>query len=202
LFFPDTYLYHRGQTDLEVLRWAYERMQAVLEQEWALREEGLPYTTPYEALIMASIVEKETGAAHERGDIAGVFVRRLRLGMRLQTDPTVIYGLGDGFDGDLKKRHLQESTPYNTYVIPALPPTPIAAPGREAIHAALHPKPGTALFFVAKGDGTHQFSDTLKAHEDAVRTYQIQKRAQNYRSSPPPARALAADAEPATSSHP
>jgi conserved hypothetical protein, YceG family len=158
-------------------------MQQVLAEEWAERAEGLPLETPYEALILASIVERETGVPEERSTIAGVFVRRLNMGMKLQTDPTVIYGLGDRFKGNLTRKHLREATLYNTYVIAGLPPTPIANPGREAIHAALNPMEGDALFFVAKGDGSHQFSATLKEHRQAVRDYQLQ-RAQDYRSSP------------------
>ena len=184
-FFPDTYHYSATHTDRDILSSANQRMQDTLATEWASRDVGLPYETPYEALIMASIVEKETGVASERQQIAGVFVRRLQNNMRLQTDPTVIYGLGEGFDGNLRRRHLSENTPYNTYVIRGLPPTPIALPGREAIYAALHPDNGSALYFVAKGDGSHQFSNTLEEHNQAVRQFQIQQRNQNYRSSPP-----------------
>jgi UPF0755 protein len=145
----------------------------VLESEWQARDAGLPYATTYEALIMASIVEKETGLAVERPQIAGVFVRRLQQNMRLQTDPTVIYGLGDDFTGNLTRAHLREATVYNTYVISGLPPTPIALAGRAAIHASLHPEPGTSLYFVSRGDGSHVFSDTLEQHNAAVQTYQI-----------------------------
>jgi UPF0755 protein len=154
----------------------------------------VPYATPYQALIMASLVEKETGVPQERGQIAGVFVRRMKIGMPLQTDPTVIYGLGERYTGKLTRAHLREPTPYNTYTIPGLPPTPIAMVGREAIHAALHPADGTSLYFVAKGDGSHTFSDDLDAHNSAVREFQIKRRA-DYRSSPAPAPA----AEPQTS---
>src|SRR5690606_3825059 len=133
----------------------HKKMRKVLQEEWENRAEDLPYNNLYEALIMASIVERETGAAFEREHIAGVFVRRLQMGMRLQTDPTVIYGMGDSYTGNITRKDLKTATPYNTYVIKGLPPTPIAMPGREAIHASLHPAPGTALFFVARGDGTH-----------------------------------------------
>ncbi len=181
--FPDTYHYSRDASPWELIRQSYQRMQSALDAEWEGRAPGLPYNSPYEALIMASIIEKETGAPEERAEIAGVFVRRLQKGMRLQTDPTVIYGLGEEYQGNIRRKHLRQPTPYNTYVIKGLPPTPIALPGREAIHAALHPAEGETLFFVAKGDGTHQFSVTLQEHEAAVRAYQL-KRAENYRSSP------------------
>jgi UPF0755 protein len=186
LFFPDTYDFYRGDKASLILNRAYQRMQRVLADEWASRAEDLPYENPYEALIMASIIEKETGVAEERAEIAGVFVRRLQTGMRLQTDPTVIYGLGDSYQGNLRGSHLRDdSNIYNTYRQNGLPPTPIALAGREAIHAALHPAPGKTIFFVAKGDGTHHFSATLKEHEAAVRRYQIQKRRADYRSAPP-----------------
>nr|WP_215730853.1 endolytic transglycosylase MltG [Pseudomonas lalucatii] len=184
-FFPDTYRYVRGTSDLDLLRQAYARLERVLAEEWAGRAEGLPYGEPYEALIMASMIEKETGVPEERGAIAGVFVRRLRSGMRLQTDPTVIYGLGERYNGKLSRAHLREPTPYNTYVIDGMPPTPIALVGREAIHAALHPVAGKSLYFVARGDGSHVFSETLEAHNRAVRAYQLNRRA-DYRSSPAP----------------
>jgi UPF0755 protein len=173
--FPDTYLFVRGTTDTEILKQAYRRMRDVLDEEWAARGDDLPIETPYEALILASIVEKETGKASERPRIAGVFTRRLEQGMKLQTDPTIIYGLGDEYDGDITREHLRRPTPYNTYVIPALPPTPIALPGREAIHAVLHPADGDELFFVARGDGSHYFSATLDEHNCAVRHYQLNK---------------------------
>lgn len=184
-FFPDTYQFTADTNDVDVLRIAHKKMKTVLNEAWQNKEKDLPYESAYEALIMASIVEKETGAAHERKEIAGVFVRRLNKKMRLQTDPTVIYGLGDAYDGDIKRKHLKAYTPYNTYVIKGLPPTPIASPGKAAIEAALNPKAGSSLFFVGKGDGTHQFSDTLEAHNKAVREYQINRRVKNYRSSPP-----------------
>ena len=170
--FPDTYYYVKGSSDWDILQRAYRRMQEILTEEWQQRAMGLPYETPYEALILASIIEKETAVADERGQIAGVFVRRLQQGMRLQTDPTVIYGLGSAFDGNIRRKHLRQSTPYNTYVIRGLPPTPIALPGREAIHAALQPTPGDSLYFVARGDGTHVFSATLAEHERAVNQHQ------------------------------
>ena len=184
-FFPDTYRYVRGMSDLDLLKQARARLDQVLEQEWSKRAEGLPYRKPYDALVMASMVEKETGVAEERGQIAGVFVRRLRSGMRLQTDPTVIFGLGELYNGNLTRAHLLQPTPYNTYVIDGMPPTPIALAGREAIHAALNPVPGKSLYFVARGDGSHVFSDTLEQHNRAVREYQLKRRI-DYRSSPAP----------------
>lgn len=187
MLFPDTYRYHAGDSDMSILVQAWQRMQQVLAEEWQQRSEQLPYDTPYEALIMASLVERETGYAPERPIIAGVFVRRLQKNMRLQTDPTVIYGLGEAFDGNLRSRHLKDdSNSYNTYRHHGLPPTPIALAGREAIHAALHPAAGSALYFVARGDGSHYFSDTLEEHQRAVRKYQIEQRRKNYSSSPPP----------------
>jgi UPF0755 protein len=183
-FFPDTYNYHKGISDIDILRKAYIKMQQVLEEEWSGREESLPLKTPYEALILASIVEKETAVSDERKKIAGVFIRRLELNMKLQTDPTVIYGLGKNYIGNLKRRHLSEYTPYNTYVIKGLPPTPIAMPGRRAIHAVLHPDKGHFLYFVAKGDGTHYFSVTIEEHRNAVKKFQINNRAKEYRSTP------------------
>ncbi|MFP8968403.1 endolytic transglycosylase MltG [Pokkaliibacter sp. CJK22405] len=170
-FFPDTYVYHSSMTDADILTQAYERMKSVLQKEWDGRADKLPYKNSYEALIMASIVEKETGIPSERDEIAGVFVRRLEKNMRLQTDPTVIYGIGDGYDGNITRRDLQTMTPYNTYMISGLPPTPIAMPGEAAIHAALHPAAGDALYFVATGNGGHKFSKSLNEHNQAVRDY-------------------------------
>lgn len=190
-FFPDTYRFVRGMTDAELLEKAYDRLDDVLAKEWSKRADDAPYRDPYQALIMASLVEKETGVPQERGQIAGVFVRRMQIGMLLQTDPTVIYGLGERYTGKLTRAHLKEATPYNTYVIAGLPPTPIAMVGREAIHAALNPVPGKSLYFVARGDGSHVFSDDLDAHNSAVREFQLKRRA-DYRSSPAPASAPAA----------
>jgi peptidoglycan lytic transglycosylase G len=184
LFFPDSYQFEKGASDWDVLQRAHAAMERILDEEWQARAADLPYSNAYEALTMASIVERETGLAQERGEIAGVFVRRLNKGMRLQTDPTVIYGLGASFDGDLRRRHLKDATnPYNTYRHKGLPPSPIALPGRAAINAALHPREGSSLYFVARGDGGHYFSETLAEHEQAVRKYQLQRR-QDYRSSP------------------
>jgi UPF0755 protein len=173
LFLPETYHFPRGTTDQSVLTQAYRLMQATLESEWAARSDATPVATPYQALILASIVEKETGRADEREQIAGVFARRLVRNMRLQTDPTVIYGLGDEFDGNLTRRHLETDSDYNTYTRGGLPPTPISMPGRAAIHAALHPADGDALYFVATGlgDGSHKFSVTVEEHREAVRKY-------------------------------
>ena len=171
-FFPDTYLFARGSKDVDVLRRAHRAMKKRLAAEWERRTPGVPYANAYEALIMASIVEKETGQAKERPQIAGVFVNRLRRGMLLQTDPTIIYGLGAGFDGNLRKRDLQTDGPYNTYTRAGLPPTPIALPGLAAIQAALKPARTDAIYFVARGDGTHEFSATLEAHNRAVNKYQ------------------------------
>ncbi|QZI68959.1 endolytic transglycosylase MltG [Pseudomonas protegens] len=190
-FFPDTYRFVRGMTDAELLEKAYDRLDDVLAKEWSRRADDAPYSDPYQALIMASLVEKETGVPQERGQIAGVFVRRMQIGMLLQTDPTVIYGLGERYTGKLTRAHLKEATPYNTYVIAGLPPTPIAMVGREAIHAALNPVSGKSLYFVARGDGSHVFSDDLDAHNSAVREFQLKRRA-GYRSSPAPVTAPAA----------
>lgn len=175
LFFPDTYHFPRGTSDVDFLKRAYERLQQVLDQEWQNRAENLPYKTAYEALIMASIVEKETGLASERAKIAGVFVRRLNKNMRLQTDPTVIYAMGRQFDGNIRKKDLKIDSPYNTYRYKGLPPSPISLVGREAIHAALHPEDGKELYFVSKGDGSHYFSETLAEHNRAVVKYQLKK---------------------------
>ena len=173
LFFPDTYLFSKGTSDLHVLQRAYRAMQLNLASEWEAREATVPYKTPYEALIMASIVEKETGRAAEREMIAGVLVNRLRAGMLLQVDPTVIYGLGDSFDGNLKKIHLLADGPYNSYTRAGLPPTPIAAAGLASLRAALRPAKTDALYYVARGDGSSVFSRTLEEHNRAVRKYQL-----------------------------
>lgn len=170
-FFPDTYLFAKGTTDFAFLERAMRTMDAHLAQAWALRDGGLPYETPYEALIMASIIEREARVVAERPIIAGVFVRRLERRMRLQTDPTVMYGLGADFKGPLRTVHLRTDTPYNTYTRHGLPPTPIALPGASALRAAVQPADGDALFFVSRGDGTHQFSETLEEHNRAVRRY-------------------------------
>lgn len=183
LFYPDTYQFTRSDSDLDILRRAYQRMETLLAQAWEQRDPDLPYDSAYEALIMASIIEKETGVPAERPEIAGVFVNRLRRSMRLQTDPTVIYGLGDAYQGNITRQHLRTTTPYNTYRIAGLPPTPIANPGLPAIAAALHPADTDALYFVARGDGSHQFSISLQQHQQAVKKYQLQRRA-DYRSSP------------------
>jgi UPF0755 protein len=175
LFFPDSYFFDSGMSDLDILKRAYETMQRKLAKAWEGRAPGLPYRTPYDALIMASIVEKETGRASERPMIASVFLNRLRIGMRLQTDPTVIYGLGESFDGNLRKRDLQQDNEYNTYTRGGLPPTPIAMPGMAAIEAALHPAKSNALYFVGKGDGSHAFSSTLNEHNRAVTRYQLRR---------------------------
>lgn len=173
LFFPDSYFFDSGMSDLDILKRAYETMQRKLAKSWETRAPGLPYRTPYDALIMASIVEKETGRASERPMIASVFLNRLKLGMRLQTDPTVIYGMGENFDGNLRKRDLLSDGEYNTYTRAGLPPTPIAMPGIAAIEAALHPAQSKALYFVGKGDGSHAFSATLNEHNRAVHRYQL-----------------------------
>lgn len=174
-FFPDTYLFQRGQTDVEFLRRAYDTMQRILDEEWQKRAENLSVSTPYEALILASIIEKETAVRSERFEIAGVFNRRLKKGMLLQTDPTVIYGMGESYEGDIRFRDLKEDTPYNTYIRAGLTPTPICLPGRDSINAALHPAEGDTLYFVSRGDGSHVFSRTLDEHNAAVRKYQLGK---------------------------
>ena len=185
LFFPDTYVFSGATSDRDILRQAYKRMEKVIDEEWQQRAADLPYKNAYEALIMASIVERETGVANERPAIAGVFVRRLQNDMLLQTDPAVIYGIGAQFDGNLRRRDLENpENPYNTYQHRGLPPTPIAVPGRAAIRAALQPGAGDALYFVAKGDGSHQFSATLAEHEKAVRKFQIEQRRADYQSQP------------------
>jgi UPF0755 protein len=174
-FYPDTYHFPKGTTDAEFLLRAYRRMESTLQAAWEKRDKDLPLDSPYEALILASIIEKETGIPQERGMIAGVFIRRLKKGMRLQTDPTVIYGMGDSYDGNIRRRDLSTDTPYNTYVHSGLTPTPIAMPSGEAIEAALHPVDGNALYFVATGDGGHHFSATLEEHNKAVRKYQLKR---------------------------
>lgn len=176
-FAPETYYFQKGTTDLDILQRAHDLMMDNLNEAWANKAKDLPYKTPYEALVMASIIEKETGIAEERPEISGVFIRRLNKGMRLQTDPTVIYGLGNTFNGNLTRKHLTTDTPYNTYTRFGLPPTPIALPSKAAIEAALNPKPGKSLYFVATGkEGRHYFSKTLEEHNNAVRKYQLKKK--------------------------
>jgi UPF0755 protein len=181
-FYPDTYHYTASMTDLDILRQAYNKMDQFIEAEWPKRDDALPLENRDQALTLASIIEKETGAEIERPLIAGVFINRLRKGMLLQTDPTVIYGMGDSYKGNIRRKDLRKDTPYNTYTRAGLPPTPIAMPGGEAIKAALHPAETNALYFVAKGDGTHYFSSTLREHNNAVNKYQI-NRSKNYTSS-------------------
>jgi UPF0755 protein len=175
-FMPDTYDYVLGMSDLDILKRAHKAMQAYLAHEWAGRDASIPLDDPYQALILASLVEKETAVRSEMPRIAGVFERRLGIGMKLDTDPSVIYGMGASYTGNIRKSDLETDTPYNTYMRAGLPPTPIALPGRAAIRAALHPAAGNALYFVAKGDGTHQFSATLAEHNAAVRKYILGKR--------------------------
>ncbi|MDE2070311.1 MAG: endolytic transglycosylase MltG [Gammaproteobacteria bacterium] len=174
-FYPDTYQFPKGTSDVTFLLRAYRDMQSHLESAWQERAAGLPYRAPYEALILASIVEKETAQPKERGEIAGVFVRRLAKGMRLQSDPTVIFGLGDAYTGKITYKDLRTDTPYNTYTRNGLPPTPICLPSLASLEAVLHPTPGDALYFVARGDGTHQFSATLAEQNAAVQKYQIRR---------------------------
>ncbi len=181
-FLPDTWHFPRGISDVDFLRRAYAAMETYLAQEWEKRATGLPLKNPYEALILASIVEKETGLASERAAIAGVFIRRLQKRIRLQTDPTVIYGMGERYQGNIRRADLKRDTPYNTYRRHGLPPTPIALPGRAAIHAVLQPAPGKALYFVARGDGSHYFSDTLEEHNRAVIKYQLKGRKRSFSS--------------------
>jgi UPF0755 protein len=173
MFYPDTYSFSRGTTDVSFLQRAYQSMQQKLNATWTTRAPNLPYKSPYDALIMASVIEKETAQPAERAQIAGVFVRRLQKGMKLQSDPTVIYGIGDAYDGNITLKDLHTDTPYNSYTRYGLPPTPICMPALASIQAALHPAPGDALYFVAKGDGTHQFSATLLEQNAAVQKYQL-----------------------------
>lgn len=172
LFFPDTYVFDKGGSDLDILRRAYQAMDRELQAAWETRAPDLPYRDPYDALIMASVIEKETGRSNERAMVSGVFVNRLRIGMLLQTDPSVIYGMGDKFNGRLRKKDLRADTPHNTYMRSGLPPTPIAMPSRAALQAALNPADTKALYFVARGDGTSEFSRTLAEHVRAVNKYQ------------------------------
>jgi peptidoglycan lytic transglycosylase G len=181
-FYPDTYRYTGSMSDVDILRLSYGKMKQLLSEEWEKRESGLPLENMDQALVLASIIEKETGAAEERPEISGVFTNRLRKGMRLQTDPTVIYGMGDSYKGNIRKKDLLKDTPYNTYTRSGLPPTPIAMPGGDAIHAALHPAKTKALYFVAKGNGKHKFSATLTEHNEAVIKYQLKGRRKNFSS--------------------
>jgi UPF0755 protein len=183
-FLPDTYHFPKLTTDVAFLQRAYNSMQRLLEKHWPDRSIDVEFKTPYEALIMASIVEKETALPSERKQIAGVFNRRLQKRMRLQTDPTVIYGLGRAYDGNIRRRDLRKDTPYNTYLHRGLPPTPIAMPGRDAVLAALNPMPGLDLYFVSRGDGSHKFSATLEQHNAAVVEYQLGGRARPFSSLP------------------
>lgn len=178
-FFPDTYHYTADMSDLDLLGRAYSTMVRILDEEWENRDEAVGLENKYEALVLASIIEKETGRREERRTIAGVFHNRLQQGMRLQTDPTVIYGLGDDFDGNLTRAHLKDDTPHNTYTRAGLPPTPIAMPGRASVHAAVNPAETTALYFVSRGDGSHKFSDTLAEHNRAVAEYQLNRRSRS-----------------------
>jgi UPF0755 protein len=175
-FLPDTYLFPRGTRDVDVLRRAHRALERALDRAWNARADGLPLASRDELLVLASIVEKETGRVDERREVAGVFTRRLKIGMRLQTDPTVIYGVGAAFDGNLTRRHLETDTPWNTYTRGGLPPTPIAMPGVAALEAAANPRETDALYFVARGDGSHQFSATLAEHNAAVRRWQLGRR--------------------------
>jgi UPF0755 protein len=174
-FLPETYSFVKGESDFDVLKRAHAAMEKALDRLWAARSADVKLETPYEALILASIVERETAQQNERAQIAGVFIRRLKFGMRLQTDPTVIYGMGENYAGNIRRSDLETDTPYNTYTRDGLPPTPIALPGVVALEAALHPAPGDALYFVARGDGSHEFSPTLEAHNRAVQKYQLHR---------------------------
>ena len=186
-FLPETYQYNRTDSDLDVLKRAYAAMEKTLDETWQDRDPDTPFKTPYELLTMASIVEKETGIAEERAQIAGVFDRRLKLGMRLETDPTIIYGLGDAYQGNITWAHLRTDGPYNTRTRAGLPPTPIAMPGRAALHAAAHPAPGDAIFFVAMGDGSgrSRFASTYREHQRNVEAYLANRRADAKRSDEP-----------------
>lgn len=184
-FFPAVYQYEQGDSDLDILERAHNRMQQLLSLVWRDRQEDLPLDSPYETLILASIVELETPLSEEKPRVAGVFVRRLEKGMRLQTDPTVIYGMGDEYKGRIGHADLRQHTPYNTYRIDGLPPTPIGMPGESSLRAAVNPAEGETLYFVAKGDGSHHFSATLEGHNEAVRRYQL-NRSEDYRSFPEP----------------
>ncbi len=174
-FFPDTYHFTKGTSDIELFKRAYSRMKEKLQQAWSTRADGLMLKSPYEALILSSIIEKETGQAFERGQISGVFNRRLQKNMKLQTDPTVIYGMGDAYKGNIRRKDLRTPTPYNTYTQKGLPPSPICLPGYDALLAAVNPEQGDTLYFVAKGNGEHAFSATLEEHNKAVRKYQLKK---------------------------
>lgn len=184
-FYPDTYRYTAAMSDIDILQQSYDKMSQFLNEEWEKREEGIPLESKDQALVLASIIEKETGSAEERPLIAGVFTNRLRKGMRLQTDPTVIYGMGESYKGNIRKKDLLTDTPYNTYTRSGLPPTPIAMPGGDAIHAALHPADTKALYFVARGNGQHKFSATLSEHNEAVIKYQLKGRRKNFSSFKP-----------------
>ncbi len=173
--YPDTYFFPKQTRDIDFLKRSIKKMQSVLEKQWQKRAKNLPLKSPYEALILASIVERESGQQSERSKIAGVFIRRLNKGMRLQSDPTIIYGMGDAYKGNIRKKDINEKTSYNTYQIKGLPPTPIASPGEHAIHAVLHPDAGKSLYFVADGSGGHYFSKSLKEHNKAVRKYILKK---------------------------
>ena len=183
MFFPDTYFYSAGTKDFDVLRQAYRRMSDHLMGEWTKRPKETILQSPEEVLILASVIEKETGRPDERALISAVFHNRLKRGMRLQTDPTVIYGLGENFDGNLTRKHLNLDTPYNTYIHKGLPPTPISMPGSQSLHAALNPADTKALYFVARGDGSHEFSSTLKSHIQAVVQYQLERKTKSSSSS-------------------
>lgn len=184
MFAPQTYFYQKGDSDFDVLKQAYDRMQQVLDLAWEKRADDSQLKNKYELLILASIVEKETGAAVERPEIAGVFNNRLKIGMKLQTDPTVIYGMGESYDGNIRRRDLRTDTPYNTYTRYGLPPTPIAMPGEESVFAAAQPQQTEAFYFVGKGDGTHKFSKTLKEHNNAVIKYQLGGKPRPFSSNP------------------